>query len=162
MGTGGKPVEYQTAVWESTSRGRSASPYQREITSDAHCVRRSCTWSVRWGRRSPTSRGRPFWWGHRGGAGAKRRASSRSRVTIVATERTASIALAFEIMRGVASAHGNRASPNPRESLKMHLLLCPCERQANEECRSLAVDSCAFCPNAPLHCLRKDGAEIEA
>jgi hypothetical protein len=38
MGTGGKPVWYQTAVWELISTGRSWRPYHWATVSDVQAV----------------------------------------------------------------------------------------------------------------------------
>jgi hypothetical protein len=87
MGTGTPPVWYQRASPVTDLRRRSRSPYQRASVTDVQTVAGLArTWS-RVGTRGPTMRGRPFWCGRRGGAGATRRASRRKRVMTVATDR---------------------------------------------------------------------------
>ena len=74
IGTGGLPQWYQTAVWEASSTTRTVPSYQatgeafQETSGKPSCSFPSCSFRV--GRRAPFTRGRPFWPGRRGGAGA--------------------------------------------------------------------------------------------
>src|SRR5215212_9076887 len=59
-GTAGKPVLYQRAVLETTSRVRSSAPYQSATTTDLHLVLGSSATTERFGNRPPLSRGLPI------------------------------------------------------------------------------------------------------
>jgi len=86
IGAGGSPEQYQTAVSEATSNSRDRPPYHSATVTRDQTVSGSST-ALNPGSRFPFSRGRPICPGRRGGAGANRLASIRSRVTSVPSQK---------------------------------------------------------------------------
>ncbi len=146
-GTAGKPVEYQTAVSETISTGRSVPPYQPLTVIGVQAVRGSSSTAERFGRRGPFRRGLPIWRGLRGRAGLYRAASSLRRVMKV---------IGFLSLRQRSRSFSEAYPPSETATIRR----CGCQRLTSKSsCQAHSVSGLWRLPRSAAY--RSEGARAQ-